>query len=111
MAGAIGEALREARIRRGIELGEVERVTKIKIKYLRAIEEEQWQLLPAPAYARGFLSTYARFLELDDRALVGTMGAGTGWSRRRGRSPSRCCPLVVSPGNVRGARAAPSWPA
>jgi len=69
-SSASSATLREARIRRGIELGEVERVTKIRIKYLRAIEEEQWQLLPGPAYARGFLSTYAQFLELDDRALV-----------------------------------------
>jgi cytoskeleton protein RodZ len=70
MAPQIGKALREARTERGIELGEVERVTKIRIKFLRAMEEDRWEALPAPAYARGFLSTYARFLGLDDEALV-----------------------------------------
>ena len=93
MAAEIGEALREARIRRGIELGEVERVTKIRIKY-RARSRSSGSA-PGPAYARGFLSTYAQFLELDDRALVEEYGAGTGWSPRRGRSRRRCCPLVV----------------
>src|SRR5215207_7127443 len=70
MAPQIGQALREARTERGIELSEVERVTKIRIKFLRAMEEDRWEALPAPAYARGFLSTYARFLGLDDQALV-----------------------------------------
>jgi hypothetical protein len=70
MAPQIGQALREARTELGIELSEVERVTKIRIKFLRAMEEDRWEALPAPAYARGFLSTYARFLGLDDEALV-----------------------------------------
>ena len=70
MAPEIGQALREARILRGIELSRVEQVTKIRTKYLCAMEEDQWELLPGPAYARGFLSTYARFLELDEKALV-----------------------------------------
>lgn len=66
----VGQALREARTDRGIELTEVERVTKIRIKYLRAMEDECWDLLPGEAYARGFLSTYAQFLGLDERALL-----------------------------------------
>lgn len=70
MAQQIGQALRKARIERGIELSEVERVTYIRVKFLRAMEEDRWEALPAPAYARGFLSTYARFLGLDDQALV-----------------------------------------
>ena len=70
MAPQVGQALREARTERGIELSEVERVTKIRVKFLRAMEEDRWDDLPAPAYARGFLSTYARFLGLDDEALV-----------------------------------------
>lgn len=70
MAPEIGKTLREARIRRGLELGSVEQVTKIRIKYLSAMEEDRWELLPGEAYARGFLSTYARFLGLDEKALV-----------------------------------------
>ena len=70
MAASIGESLRKARTEQGIELSDVERATKIRVKFLRAMEEDQWEDLPAPAYARGFLSSYARFLGLDERALV-----------------------------------------
>jgi cytoskeleton protein RodZ len=70
MAPEVGQTLREARTARGIELEEVERITKIRVRYLRAMEEDRWELLPGAAYARGFLATYARYLELDDRALV-----------------------------------------
>jgi Uncharacterized protein conserved in bacteria len=70
MAPQIGQALREARTERGIELTEVERVTKIRVKFLVAMEEDRWEELPAPAYARGFLSIYARYLGLDDGALL-----------------------------------------
>ncbi|MGH2800955.1 MAG: helix-turn-helix domain-containing protein [Solirubrobacterales bacterium] len=70
MGSGIGQTLREARAGRGIELDEAERVTKIRIKYLRAMEEDRWEVLPGDAYARGFLSTYASFLGLDHRRLV-----------------------------------------
>jgi cytoskeleton protein RodZ len=70
MAPKLGQVLREARTQRGIELSEVERSTKIRVKFLRAMEEDRWDALPAPAYARGFLSAYARFLGLDDQELV-----------------------------------------
>jgi cytoskeleton protein RodZ len=74
MAPPIGESLREARARRGIELSDVERATKIRVKYLRAMEEERWELLPGAAYARGFLRTYGSFLGLDGQALVEEYG-------------------------------------
>jgi cytoskeleton protein RodZ len=74
MAPPIGESLHEARARRGIELSDVERATKIRVKYLRAMEEERWELLPGAAYARGFLRTYGGFLGLDGQALVEEYG-------------------------------------
>lgn len=74
MAPELGQSLREARIRGGIELSQVEQATKIRIRYLRAMEEDQWELLPGAAYARGFLRTYARFLGLDDEILVQEYG-------------------------------------
>jgi hypothetical protein len=70
MARKIGKTLEEARLGRGIDLTEVERVTKIRVKFLRAMEEDRWDDLPPPAYARSFLQTYARYLDLDDEALV-----------------------------------------
>src|SRR6266550_9419243 len=70
MAPQVGQVLREARTERGIVLSEVERVTKIRVKFLRAMEEDRWDELPAPAYARGFLEIYARYLDLDGEALL-----------------------------------------
>jgi cytoskeletal protein RodZ len=66
----IGETLRETRMRRRIDMTEVEAATKIRAKYLRALENEEWDLLPGPTYVKTFLRTYAEFLELDARMLV-----------------------------------------
>jgi helix-turn-helix protein len=66
----IGEVLKRTRARREIDIRTVEQETKIRIKYLRALENEEWDVLPGPAYARGFLRTYAQFLGLDGDALI-----------------------------------------
>jgi cytoskeleton protein RodZ len=66
----IGETLREARMRRRIDMTEVESATKIRAKYLRALENEEWDLLPGPTFVKSFLRTYAEYLELDSRLLV-----------------------------------------
>lgn len=61
----IGTTLREARLRRGYDIPRCESGTKIRGKYLRAMEDEQFDVLPAPTYVRGFLRSYAEFLGLD----------------------------------------------
>jgi cytoskeletal protein RodZ len=66
----IGETLRETRMRRRIDMTEVETATKIRAKYLRALENEEWDLLPGPTFVKTFLRTYADYLELDSRLLV-----------------------------------------
>jgi cytoskeleton protein RodZ len=66
----IGSTLREARMRARIDISEVEARTKIRAKYLRAIENEEWDLLPGPVYARSFLRTYGEYLGLDWRMLT-----------------------------------------
>ncbi len=66
----IGTTLREARIRARIDISEVEAGTKIRAKYLRAIENEEWDLLPGPVYVKSFLRTYGDFLGVDSRGLV-----------------------------------------
>jgi cytoskeleton protein RodZ len=66
----IGETLREARMRRRIDMTEVESATKIRGKYLRALENEEWDLLPGPTFVKTFLRTYAEYLGLDSRLLV-----------------------------------------
>jgi cytoskeleton protein RodZ len=66
----IGTSLREARLRQGIELPRVEADTKIRAKYLRALEEEHFEVLPAETYVKGFLRTYAEYLGLDGQLYV-----------------------------------------
>src|SRR5690349_43636 len=66
----IGETLRETRMRRHIDMSEVEAATKIRAKYLRALENEEWDLLPGPTFVKTFLRTYAEYLGLDPRGLV-----------------------------------------
>src|SRR5436305_2489491 len=66
----IGPTLRDARIRARIDMSEVETQTKIRAKYLRAIENEEWDLLPGPVYVKSFLRTYGDYLGLDSRMLV-----------------------------------------
>ena len=66
----IGSTLREARMRARIDISEVEVGTKIRAKYLRALENEEWDLLPGPVYVKSFLKTYGDFLGLDSRLLV-----------------------------------------
>jgi cytoskeleton protein RodZ len=66
----IGETLREARMAAGIQLDDAERTIRIRVRYLDALENEEWDVLPGDAYVRGFLHTYADFLGLDGVALV-----------------------------------------
>jgi cytoskeleton protein RodZ len=66
----IGDVLKSARTRQRIDIRTVEQETKIRIKYLRALENEEWEVLPGPAYAKGFLRTYGQFLGIDSDALV-----------------------------------------
>jgi len=66
----IGNSLREARSRRGIDFAQAELGTKIRGKYLRALEDEQFELLPAQTYVKGFLRTYAEYLGLDGQLYV-----------------------------------------
>jgi hypothetical protein len=66
----IGQSLREARMRARIDISELESETKIRAKYLRALENEEWDLLPGPTYVKSFLRSYADALGLDGRLLV-----------------------------------------
>ncbi len=66
----IGNSLREARTRRGIEFAQAEQATKIRGKYLRSLEDERFELLPSETYVKGFLRTYADYLGLDGQLYV-----------------------------------------
>jgi Helix-turn-helix domain len=66
----IGETLREARMRQHLDITDVEARTKIRAKYLRALENEDFGMLPGPTFVKSFLRTYAEFLGLDPHLLV-----------------------------------------
>ena len=66
----IGASLREARTRQGLDFPEMEHRTKVRAKYLRLLEEEGFDQLPAHTYIKGFLRTYAESLGLDGGLYV-----------------------------------------
>jgi cytoskeleton protein RodZ len=66
----IGPALREARERRGLGFGDVEAQTAIRSRYIRALEEEQFHVLPGATYTKGFLRAYAEYLGLDGQLFI-----------------------------------------
>lgn len=66
----IGPSLREARMRRGLSAADVHKAIRIRERYLTALEEERWDMLPGDAYTKGFLRTYAEFLGLDGQLYI-----------------------------------------
>jgi hypothetical protein len=97
----IGSSLREARLRQGLDFPELEQATKIRGKYLRALEDEEFGLLPAQTYVKGFLRNYAEYLGLDGQLYVDefnsryVVGEDEAPSRPR-RSPPPRAPRVQS---------------
>lgn len=104
----IGPTLREARMRARIDITEVEQATKIRAKYLRALENEEWSLLPGSTFIKSFLREYADYLGLDARSLVeeyklrferpsehelASIAPQLGRDRRGGRGPAGGSPL------------------
>lgn len=103
METGIGATLRDARNRHKVDLSEVEAATKIRARYLRAIENEEWDLLPGDAYARGFVRTYAGYLGLDGDRLADEYRRSTGPATGE-RVPRRVEPVVSGAPGHRGPR-------
>ncbi len=66
----LGQLLREARERKGVTLADAQQATKIRLSFLQALESEDFSVLPPPFYIRGFIKTYAVYLNLDPRTTV-----------------------------------------
>ena len=71
----IGGSLREARLKRNLTPADVQKAIRIRDRYLQALEEERWELLPGDAYAKGFLRTYAEFLGLNGTLYIDELNA------------------------------------
>ncbi len=69
----LGEWLRTSREERGYDFDRVERDTRISRGYIEAMERDQFDTLPAPVYARGFVRSYARYLGLDEEEALARM--------------------------------------
>jgi hypothetical protein len=95
---SIGTTLREERIRLGLGIDQVEADTKIRAKYLMALEDERFEALPGTAYARAFLRDYAEQLGLDPQELVNRLNAVVGLDDDVVLAPRR----AVAPGPILG---------
>jgi cytoskeletal protein RodZ len=82
-AASVGHTLKSRRLARGLSLAEVERSTRIRGKYLVAIEADDHQTLPHDIYTKGFIRSYASYLGLDEAALVAS------YTQERGRDRSQ----------------------
>ena len=87
----IGNSLRAARERQGLGYPEIELATKIRGKYIRALEEEDFTAIPGDAYIRGFLRSYAEYLGLDGDVYVDEYGSRfiTSWRDELPPRPER----------------------
>ena len=90
----IGSTLRDARNRRKIDLSEVEEATKIRIRFLRALENEDWDVLPGDIYTRAFIKTYASYLGLDGERLAEDYRESSGGAGPAERPPPRVEPAL-----------------
>lgn len=68
--GGIGESLRSTREAKGISLEQAEEDTKIRKRYLQALEEGDYDVIPGRVYAKGFLRNYANYLGLDQEEVM-----------------------------------------
>jgi cytoskeleton protein RodZ len=68
--GELGDLLRKTREEKGLSFAQVEEVTKIRSDFLQALEEEDYDRLPAPAYVKGFVRNYALYLDLDPQQVL-----------------------------------------
>ena len=87
---ALGSSLASARLALGLELRDAERDTRIRTRYLAALEDENFDVLPGDAYAAGFLRTYAGYLGLDGEEYVEEL-------RRRRGTPAPRAGGVITP--------------
>lgn len=66
----LGSLLKKARLERGISLEELQEITKIRIRYLQAIEEEDFSVLPGKFYVRAFIKSYAEAVGMDPQEVI-----------------------------------------
>jgi transcriptional regulator with XRE-family HTH domain len=109
MSESLGQRLRAAREARGLLLDEVERITRIRAKFLAAFEADDFSGLPSETQARGFLRNYAEYLGLDAAELLSKFDSGRRLRQRLVLSPTRPRRTTATPPN--GTQPLPPRPA
>lgn len=94
----LGEKLRKFRGELHIPLTEVSRTTRIRLKYLEYLENGEYDKLPADVYVRGFLRNYARFLGVDEAALMKLYDRERNIQKNLGNSTENTAKKIVLPG-------------
>lgn len=98
----IGDSLREARTRRGLTPADVHKAIRIRERYLTALEEERWDMLPGEAYTKGFLRTYSEFLGLNGNLYIDEYNARVAHHEEDVHPPLVAHPSVESRRSVQG---------
>lgn len=100
----IGERLIEAREQRGLSLEDAERDTRISRRYLQALEDERFDIIPAPVYARGFLRSYSQYLGVETAPLLARFPQDTPSPGSPSLPPSQEDPSGRGPSALFGSR-------
>lgn len=88
---SIGDKLKRTRVRRKISVAQAEEATKIRAKFLLALESDSWDQIPSEVYGRGYLEAYAEFLRLPVEQLMEQ------YERSRAMYRRQCAPVDLSP--------------
>ena len=105
----IGNTLREARVRRNLTLQQVEEDTKIRVKYVQAMENEDFDVMPGATYVKGFLRTYSEYLGLDPDVILDEYRSRVGPASAKARSPSAAPRSSASRAATAAATPSSSW--
>src|SRR5579884_927332 len=107
----IGERLRSARLARGLSLDDVEAGTRIRRRFLEALEREEFDELPGPVYVRGFLRIYGEFLGIPAEELLAQCPGSTAPRTLRGTPVDvRITPVMPRSQDERDPRGAAAGP-
>src|ERR1700694_2630816 len=101
----LGSKLKQAREARQLTLREIEWATKIRAEFLQALEDEQFDVLPSATHTRGFIRSYARYLDVDPDPLVAEFNQVSGATEivsTRAAVRSRRSDFAVTPGMIVG---------
>jgi cytoskeleton protein RodZ len=106
---AIGQKLRDAREKLGLTLNEVERITRIRVRYLEMLEKGDFDSMPSIVQARGFLKNYAEFLGLNTSAMLDDFAGVMHTNQKRPKAKSPAAAPAPAPNSVPVRLRRPRW--